>query len=41
MLLGDGDGGGTFQSAVSYDAGGRDPDSVVVADVNGEGKPEI
>jgi hypothetical protein len=39
VLLGAGD--GTFQAAVSYDAGGVDPLSVVVADVNGDGKPDL
>src|SRR5246127_394909 len=39
VLLGRGD--GTFQPAVSYDAGGRDANSVVVADVNGDGKPDL
>jgi hypothetical protein len=39
VLLGNGD--GTFQPAVSYDAGGRNADSVVVTDVNGDGKPDL
>jgi Bacterial Ig-like domain (group 3)/FG-GAP-like repeat/FG-GAP repeat len=39
VLLGNGD--GTFQAAVSYGAGGEGAQSVVVADVNGDGKPDI
>ena len=39
VLLGNGD--GTFQTAVSYDSGGYPPDSVAVADVNRDGKPDI
>jgi hypothetical protein len=39
VLLGSGD--GTFQPAVSYDAGGRNANSVVVTDVNGDGKPDL
>jgi hypothetical protein len=39
VLLGKGD--GTFQSAVSYDAGGTGAWSVAVADVNGDGKPDL
>jgi hypothetical protein len=39
VLLGNGD--GSFQPAVSYDAGGRNADSVVVTDVNGDGKPDL
>jgi len=39
VLLGNGD--GTFQPAVAYASGGASPDSVVVADVNGDGKPDI
>jgi hypothetical protein len=39
VLLGNGD--GTFQPAVSYDAGGRNANSVVVADLNGDGKPDL
>ena len=39
VLLGNGN--GSFQPAVSYDAGGRDADSVVVADVNGDRKPDV
>lgn len=36
VFLGNGD--GTFQAAVIYDSGGPAPGSVVVADVNGDGK---
>jgi len=39
VLLGNGD--GTFQPAVSYSSGGQVPESVVVADVNGDGKPDL
>ncbi len=39
VLLGNGD--GTFQAAVIYDAGGLETQSVAVADVNGDGKPDI
>ena len=39
VLLGKGD--GTFQAAVSYGSGGSDADSVVVADINGDGKPDL
>ena len=39
VLLGKGD--GTFQAAVSYGSGGSDADSVVVADTNGDGKPDL
>jgi hypothetical protein len=39
VLLGNGD--GTFQPAVSYSSGGEVPESVVVADVNGDGKPDL
>jgi hypothetical protein len=39
MLLGNGD--GTFQTAVTYDSGGEYSTSVAVADVNGDGKPDI
>src|SRR2546429_114664 len=38
VLLGNGD--GTFQSAVNYDAG-TDPVSVAVGDFNGDGKPDL
>ena len=39
VLLGNGD--GTFQTAVPYDSGGYGTFSVVVADVNGDGKPDL
>ena len=40
VLLGNGD--GTFQAAVTYGSGGQyEPDSVAVADVNGDGKPDL
>jgi hypothetical protein len=39
VLLGNGD--GTFQTTVSYGAGGYEADSVAVADLNGDGKPDL
>jgi hypothetical protein len=39
VLLGNGD--GTFQTAVAYDSGGYNANSVAVADVNGDGKPDL
>ena len=39
VLLGKGD--GTFLAARTYDSGGYDPDSIVVADLNGDGKPDL
>jgi hypothetical protein len=39
VLLGNGD--GTFQEGVPYDSGGDDASSVAVADVNGDGKPDL
>src|SRR5215469_12740269 len=39
VLLGNGD--GTFQTAVSYGSGGLDAHSVAVADLNGDGKPDL
>jgi hypothetical protein len=39
VLLGNGD--GTFQPAVTYDPGGTGAWSIKVADVNGDGKPDL
>jgi len=39
VLLGNGD--GTFQPAVIYPSGGSYPASVAVADVNGDGRPDL
>jgi hypothetical protein len=39
VLLGNGD--GTFASIVNYASGGNSPLSVAVADVNGDGKPDM
>jgi uncharacterized protein (DUF2141 family) len=39
VLLGNGD--GTFRAAVAYDSGGIEADSVAVADMNGDGKPDL
>jgi len=39
VLLDNGD--GTFQTAVTYDSGGYGATSVAIADVNGDGKPDL
>jgi len=39
LLLGNGD--GTFQTAVPYNSGGGSVGSAAVADVNGDGKPDL
>jgi hypothetical protein len=39
VLLGNGD--GTFQPAKSYSSGGEEPFAIAVADVNGDGKPDV
>jgi hypothetical protein len=39
VLLGNGD--GTFQTAVTYGSGGYNAVSIVVADVNGDGNPDL
>ncbi len=39
VLLGNGD--GTFQGPVNYGTGGSGPAALVVADVNGDGKPDL
>jgi Bacterial Ig-like domain (group 3)/FG-GAP-like repeat len=39
VLLGNGD--ATFQTAVTYGTGGIGPHKVIVADVNGDGKPDL
>jgi hypothetical protein len=39
VLLGNGD--GTFQAVVNYNAGGYSPAAVAIADVNADGKPHI
>jgi hypothetical protein len=39
VVLGNGD--GTFREPVAYDTGGNDPASLAVADLNGDGAPDI
>jgi hypothetical protein len=39
VLLGNGN--GTFQAAQGYDPGGSEAESIAVADVNGDGKPDL
>jgi hypothetical protein len=39
ILLGNGD--GTFQTAAAFDSGGKGPRSVAIADMNGDGRPDI
>jgi Bacterial Ig-like domain (group 3)/FG-GAP-like repeat len=39
VLLGNGD--GTFQPPVSYDSGGYSAQSVAIADINGDGRPDL
>ena len=39
VLLGNGD--GTFRPVVTYDSGGQYPDTVAIADVNGDGRLDI
>jgi hypothetical protein len=39
VLIGNGD--GTFQTAVTYGSGGIDASWITVADVNGDGKPDV
>jgi hypothetical protein len=39
VLVGNGD--GTFQTVVTYPSGGLFPDSVAIADVNRDGKPDV
>ncbi len=39
VLLGKGK--GTFQAVVTYPSGGYDPSAIAIADVNGDGKPDL
>jgi len=39
VFLGNGD--GTFQAAVGYPSGGQDATSIALADINGDGKPDL
>ena len=39
VLLGNGD--GTFQQSMSYDSGGKEPSSMALADLNGDGKVDL
>src|SRR4051812_15100370 len=39
VFMGNGD--GTFKAVLTYDSGGFGPESLVVADVNGDGKPDL
>jgi hypothetical protein len=39
VLLGNGD--GTLQPAITYDAGGRYPDGIAVADLNADARPDV
>ena len=39
VLLGIGD--GTFQSAVAHSSGGEDANSIVIVDLNGDGRPDL
>jgi surface antigen len=39
VLLGNGD--GTFQTAIGFSSGGSNPTSILISDVNGDGKPDV